>query len=260
MIWVWTGKTGSSKTSQMVRQAYHDWLSGRDIYSNTVLFFEEFGAIRWWEKVWYQIKCEILHMSETVEKPKRGRIIYFETIDEILEARNGVILFDEGQVLFNARSWESLPKEFQYKLQQSRKHELDLYTTTQNMGTIDITYRRLVQCWIHCENLWQWGHGPRINFGWFKVHQKDIDMLYNSIDDLKTPDIAVRSYFIHRWTPRLYDTMYDIGFKRFKTLWITQINLDKTNQSLCWIIPKEMSLSDAQKQISLCKSLLGRKK
>ena len=176
MIYAFTGKTGSGKTFRMVKYAYKEWLHGSDVYSNTVLLFETARLPIWWK------------FKKLFKKPQRGRITYFEDITEILEARNGVILFDEAQVLFNARSWESLPKEFQYKLQQHRKHRLDLYCTTQNMGAIDITYRRLVQFWYHHESAFQLRENP-VWFGFFRANMKDVDLLYNTVDDLKVDDI-----------------------------------------------------------------------
>lgn len=251
MIYAFTGKTGSGKTFQMVKTAYAYWKEGVDVYSNTILFFEKYTPKKW---IFFG------------EKIKTGKIIYFENITDILEANNAIVLFDEAQVLFNARLWEALPAEFQYKLQQHRKHKLDLFCTTQNMKAIDITYRRLVQYWFHCEDLFAF-LGKR-NPSIFTVHrrkEKDIDELYNDVDDLKVPDIATKIFIIHKLKRRLYDTLYDIGFKRFKTIWLSSISIkegkdetqDTTNQlshtSQWMIVPKEMSLSDARKVIQSLK-------
>lgn len=122
MITAFTGKTGSGKTFNMIKIAFSEWKRGVNIYSNTYLHFEK-----------YRHKYD-----------NAGKIVYFENIRDIIDARDAIVLFDEAQVLFNARQWESLPEEFQYKLQQSRKHKIDLFCTTQNLGTIDITYRRLI--------------------------------------------------------------------------------------------------------------------
>jgi len=272
MIFAFTGKTGSGKTFLMIKMAYKYWKQGVDIYSNTVLLFapdldtsvrlnivDHPSAFAWWEHVkWF------FHYTAkpTAQPYERGRIIYFEHIDEIMHISNGLILFDEAQVLFNARAWESLSRRFQYKLQQHRKHQLDLICTTQNMGTIDITYRRLVQKWTHCENLFQFGKSPKIALGIFRACEKDIDELFNKVDDLMVGTIQTKLFFIHRFSPRLYDTMYDIGFKWFKTVWLSLSNpeQEKKTTAMFWIIPKEMSLKDAQKQLSLSTSLLDQPK
>lgn len=249
MIYAFTGKTGSGKTYSMVSQAYLFWKSGVDIYSNTVLFFDKFKP-SFLEKITSRILGEPI---------KRGRITYFEDINEILEIHNGLILFDEAQVLFNARQWESLPAEFQYKLQQHRKHQLDLFCTTQNLGTIDITYRRLIQKWTHCQDVFAL-FGKR-NPSFLTVHraqEKDIDMIFNSVDDMAVPVVDAHFFTIHRWKRRLYDTFYDIGFKRFKTIWLSSFDpaINKTT-SKAFIIPKQLSLADAQKRISSYQSALN---
>jgi len=250
MIWAFTGKTGSGKTFRMVKEAYRYWRDGIDIYSNTVLLFEK-QKPSFWEKT--------LQFA-TIKKIKRGRIRYFEDISEILDIKNGLILFDEAQVLFNARQWESLPAEFQYKLQQHRKHRIDLFCTTQNLGTVDISYRRLIQAWFHCETIFDIGKSPRVWFGAYRMNQKDIDQIYNTVDDLKVDTIISNLFCIHRFSQRLYDTMYDIGFKRFKIVWLssyqTENNQLKKEQTYL-IIPKKMSLSDALKDIRLSASLLN---
>jgi len=242
MIYAFTGKTGSGKTYRMVHFAHDYWLQGVDIFSNTVLNFQPSRRFRLVNRL-----RRLFRRPELVT----GRIVYFENINEILEVRNGLILFDEAQVLFNARSWESLPEEFQYKLQQHRKHRLDLFCTTQNMGTIDITYRRLVQFWYHHEPVWTLGD---LTFGLFRAKMKDVDELYNSVDDLQVTDLG-QSFFtigsIFKWRKALYDTLYDIGFQRFRTVWITQYNpaLNKMERKF-YIIPKKQSLKDAQTAIS----------
>lgn len=247
MIYAFTGKTGSGKTFNMIRLAYRHWLSGTDIYSNTILMFKntKIGTVeKIFHYLWYVTTLKIIR--EPYKAKKRGRIIYFEDISEILEARNGLILFDEAQVLFSARQWESLPMEFTYKLQQHRKHRLDLYCTTQNMGTIDIMYRRLVQRWFHHRVIFQIGESP-VNLGLFKIEEKDVDMLYNSVDDLLVDTIKTKLFIIHRFKKRLYDTFYDIGFKAFKTLWLSSLD-EKTNRfkGIAWIIPKEITIQQAQ--------------
>jgi len=240
MIYAFTGKTGSGKTFNMVRHAFRYYRKGVDIYSNTILNFEHYGKPSLFERL--------------VRRTDRGRITYFEDITEILEAKNGLILFDEAQVLFNARNWEALPPEFQYKLQQHRKHRLDLFCTTQNMGTIDISYRRLVQRWFHHEGIFQFGN---VIVGWFRVKEKDVDYLYNSVDDLAVPDLKARIMWIHKWKRRLYDTYYDIGFKRFKIVHECFYSEKLKKITHLWIIPKAMSLSDARKQMSLYKLEFG---
>jgi len=158
MITAITGKNGSGKTFIMIREAFYRWKKGEDIYSNTPLLFESYRKKKW----------------------KTGRIFYYEDINDIIHIRSGVVLFDEAQALLNSRNWENLPDEFQFKLQQHRKHQLDLICTTPNMGSIDIVYRRLVHRWLHCENLFSLGKSPRLIIQLTRVNEKDIDQLEGS--------------------------------------------------------------------------------
>lgn len=249
MIYAFTGKTGSGKTFNMVNIAYDYYLRGIDVYSNTNLFFGKSGAnieehpeeFTLLERIYYWTKKQIYKIFKKEITPlKRGRIIYFENINEILEAREGVIIFDEAQVLFNSRSWESLPDEFAYKLQQHRKHKLDLLCTTQNMASIDIVYRRLVQVWYHHERIFTFGKLVSM----FRKHLKDTDQLYNKVDDLVADNIKTYYYFIGFNSRRLYDTLYDIGFKRYTATWHFLL---KENKSVIWIYPKNMDLKVVQR-------------
>lgn len=268
MIYINTGKTGSGKTFRMMNDVYKRWLSGEDIYSNTVLNFVNYGgqsgvniedeplAFSLGERIFYKIKksiCEIIHKDYYI--PARGNIEYFEDINEILEVREGVIVFDEAQTLFNARKWENLPEEFQYKLQQHRKHHLDLYATAQNMGTVDITYRRLVQFWVHHERIFGIQRKGLELIAFFRAKVKDIDYLYNSVDDLQVPDLKVKMFLIHKFKKRLYDTFYDIGFKRFKTVWINNFDKNMNLKQTYLILPKKLLLKDALRDIRLYHSL-----
>lgn len=262
MIYAWTGKTGSSKTFRMVRAAYPRWLRGETIYSNTKLFFEATKVQRVFDFLWsLGPRLVFLALRKAYVPPKRGKIIYFEDISEILDAYNGTILFDEAQVLFSSRQWESLPMEFQYKLQQHRKHELDLFCTTQNMAAIDITYRRLVHVWIHCERFMAIGENP-VWLGIFREKHKDVDYLYNSVDDLATPEKEtifknpkIKYFIIWRFSRRLYDTMYDIGFRRFKVLWMMTKQSTSHLKATWMIIPKNVQLSSVPRALSLLKTL-----
>lgn len=239
MIYAYTGKTGSGKTYKMVQEAFRLWRNGSDIYSNTNLFFEKYKRKKW----------------------KTGRIVYFENINDILDAQNAVILFDEAQVLFNARLWEALPAEFQYKLQQHRKHKLTLLCTTQSLKAIDITYRRLIHFWFHCEDVIALlgKRNPSI-ISLHRIKEKDTDAIHeNEVDETKVDDINKSLFVIAVWKRRLYDTLYDIGFRRFKTLWLQELkspeNENKSQStSKLMILPKEMSLSEGQRLISLLSS------
>jgi len=280
MIHIYTGKTGSGKTFQMINDIYPQWLNGRDVYANTKLFFEKYGgkagtniienpenftiiekAVEIIRRNWLiHVRKKLLGyfirrgwVNDYDYYPKsRGRIDYFDDITELIEIRDGIICMDEAQNLLDSRQWENLPTIFSNKLRQHRKHNLDLYATTQNMGTIDLNLRRLVQRWKHSKDVFAL-FGLR-NPSWFTVHtteEKDIDMLYTSVDDLVVPSISTQTFFIHLFKRRLYDTLYDIGFNNYKILW-----LQENKKKIILFLPKEWTLSNARTQSLLLKFYL----
>jgi len=192
MIYVFTGKNGSGKTFNMVALAYKRWLQGCDIYTNTYLNF--------------QIP------KYRIRKIEVGKIIYFHDIRELIEVRDGLILFDEAQNLFDAQNWSSLPPEFKFKLQQHRHHNLDIFATTQVINQIDIVYRRLLHHWFYYHKFFSL-------FGFQFIHEsyKDVSFLYKDNTDLTVPDLSVRLSIITPWSKRLYDTLFDVGYKKILT-------------------------------------------
>lgn len=266
MIYLYTGKTGSGKTYNMVSDIYPLWKKGIDIYSNTKLNFDIYSdhnildnpkSFSRFEKLWFNIKLRILHkLGKDCKIPKRGKITYFDDITELIELRDGIILMDEAQNLLDSRNWENLPMEFSNKLRQHRKHKLDLYATTQNMGTIDINMRRLVQRWSHCKDVFAlfWLRNPSLLT--LHIRQfKDIDYLYNSVDDLQVPTLRTNFFSIHRFKRRLYDTLWDIGFNAYKILWIQH-----NKKKIALIIPKNWKLEKVRQQLLLQKFYLDQVK
>jgi len=267
MIYLYTGKTGSGKTYQMIKDVYPKWRRGHDVYSNTLLFFEKFGGqagsnildnpenFTFWEKCVNKISfIWALRVSKKDFRPlRRGHIGYYDDISELIELKDGIILMDEAQNLLDSRNWENLPIEFSNKLRQHRKHNLDLYATTQNMGTIDINMRRLVQRWSHCNDIFAllWLRNP----SWLSVHrrdEKDIDELYNKVDDLVVTTKKTHLFFISKFfTRRIYDTLYDIGFKAYKIVW-----LQREKRRMALIMPINWTLSNARTQSLLLKYYL----
>lgn len=241
MIKAYTGKNGSGKTFYMVKEAKKHYLAGRDIYSNTVLDFDGFLS----GKPFFTLFERFLMLFG--KQPIRGRIVYFQHITDILEAHDGLILFDEASALFNSRNWESLPDEFIYKLQQHRKHRLDLICTTPNLASIDISYRRLIHSWTHCKCFFSFG-SPHAFIAFHGQYIKDVDFLYTSVDDLQVPDLSIKFSVLGFWTRAFYDTMYDIGFNKFKSIWLNYYEPMKSkSKQMFLIIPKKMSSDQALK-------------
>lgn len=228
MIYLYSGATGSGKTSRAVRQAFNDWKQGIDIFSNIQLYFNE---------------------NYKDKKGKVGRIYYFDVIDEIMDVTDGTILFDDAGVLFNAKSWEKIPIEFVHKLQLQRHHRLDLIATVPKIKTVHIDYRRLVHAWYYLDYKFKIGsqRKPKTILTVYGIQQKDpddieevnTDALASNVKNWRGVEKRGKIRFIWYYSKKYYDTHAKINFRRYKAIWL----MNKINQQV-WILPKEMSLSE----------------
>lgn len=82
-----------------------------------------------------------LHVND-----QRENYYYFNTKDYeiIYKLTNGIVIFDEGQFLLDARKWQETPIEFRQLLQKGRHEGLDFHILTQNIMQIDVSARRLI--------------------------------------------------------------------------------------------------------------------
>lgn len=188
MIIVITGLTGSGKTYIMSQMVYNDWKAGANVWGNYPLFFSE----------------------------ENERIIRYDCLPEIYRVKNGVVAIDEGQKLFDARRWASLPSDFSEKICQHRKHFLDIYTTTQDFRQIDVRIRKNVHLWFHCEKLFRFPFNDRLPAMIMIVRR--IQMERRTTEDNKEiwrrgqkKIIFISKYF----SKKLYDTYADIGLSRY---------------------------------------------
>jgi len=227
MIIMRSGKTGSGKSFDATWLAHHFWLRGMDVWSNTPLFFTDFrdgfggeNIIENPEKftilergVEIIRRNWLIHVSKSDYCPmSRGRISYFDTIDEVFHVKNSAILFDEGQTLFRSYDWESIPRLFLQKLEQNRKHEIHLITTAQRVKAININYRELIQDWAHFETIFD-----LFGFHIYRKKIKDIDYITEELQEANVPTLKTAGLLgfkvLTPWTKRIFDTMYDIGFE-----------------------------------------------
>lgn len=278
MIYLLTGKNGASKTYNATKILLKYWKSGIDVYTNSPMFFKpkyDIDAFGWQmlEKAtpdtnpdyfnsWEEFKYHFLMKRDCSKKPWcwfsipcRGKIKYFEELDETYLITDAVIFYDEGQELFDAQYWESLPKFFKRKLRQHRKDYLDILTTTQEIGQIDKNYRRLIQIWINYINTYKFGSDPRIIYGRFVEQKMDINKLKGNPDIIDVPVLEERTFSIHWWSKKLYDPMWHVNFHFFRIIWIQMKNYKtKKLQKVAITCPRDMSIKTALQTISYMKS------
>lgn len=116
MITVIDGPTGACKTMLMVLIARGQWKIGADLWANFPVWFNE----------------------------EREGIYRWHNLDETFGLHNVLLLIDDGQRLFDARQWASLPPAFAEKIALSRHDHIDVITTTQHISHIDIRVRQNV--------------------------------------------------------------------------------------------------------------------
>lgn len=187
MIIVITGLTGSGKTWFMTRLMLNDWKNGAEIYANFPLYFPN----------------------------ENERVSRWHNLDELYHLTNGVIAIDEGQKLFDARRWSSLPISFAEKIAQHRKHFLDIYTTTQDVGHIDLRLRSNIHELFNCYSIFRYPRNDRVKpiFQIIKITKRQRRENDNRIIWEK---VKTKIHFISRyWTRELYNTYGDIGFEKY---------------------------------------------
>jgi GTPase SAR1 family protein len=188
MITVITGLTGSGKTWLMTRLMLKDYQAGAEIFANFPLYFPN----------------------------DNERVSRWHNLDELYNLNGGVIAIDEGQKLFDARRWGSLPVSFSEKIAQHRKHFLDIYTTTQDIGHIDLRVRSNIHELYNCQSVFRWPRNDRVKpiLQIIRITKKRRKL--SDGDRLIWERINSRLKFISRfWTKDLYNTYGDIGFEKY---------------------------------------------
>lgn len=181
MINIIVGKPGQGKTYLLTRLAVKFLKLGRVVYSN------------------YFIDLEKLKSFGIV--PEDSKIVYWISISELVNIKSGVILMDECQVYFNSRNWKNLPERLQYKLQQHRKHGLDIWGAVQNLKRIDTIVRELVS----------WVYKTKKIFNIFILNQFDPE----DIDKQTRKSVSFpKIYFLNKKIADCYDTLQEIDFSK----------------------------------------------
>jgi hypothetical protein len=189
MITVITGLTGSGKTFLMTKMINKEWKAGAKVFANFPLTF-----------------------SKTNDD-----IMRWHNLDELYSLGKGIIAIDEGQKLFDARRWASLPISFAEKVAQHRKDFLDIYTTTQDIGHIDVRIRQNIHNLYNCQSLLRFPKNERQHpiFQIIRVIKKS-RQVSGDTDRLTWKTQNQSLMFISRFfTKQLYDTYATVGMNRF---------------------------------------------
>lgn len=121
MITVFVGKPGKGKTYTLTRLAYKFLKQGKDVYTNFPMDFE--------------------HLLDD----SCGHVYYWQDIFDIVPIKKGEIFMDELQIYINSRRWKDMPPDVEYKFQQHRKHDCNIWGSVQNIKRLDTTAREVTQ-------------------------------------------------------------------------------------------------------------------
>ena len=189
MITLVTGLTGSGKTWFMTRVIHRQWQQGAKVFTNFPLNFDENNVdIQRWHN-----------------------------LDELYHLTQGIIAIDEAQKLLDARRWQSLPISFMEKIAQHRKHGIDIYATTQDLGHIDARLRSNIHELFNAQSMFRWPKNDRVKpiLQMIKITRKK-RIVTADTDRLMWQKVSHKWHFISRyWTKELYNTYGDIGFERY---------------------------------------------
>lgn len=176
MINIYMGKPGSGKTYALVRLAYKLINEGRDVYSNFHIDF-----------------------SKMPMKEDHGKLRFWKNITDIVDIKSGEILIDEAQIYMNSRDWRKMPPPLQYKLQQHRKHGINIWGAVQNVKRIDTVARELVNSVFRVRRI-----GTL-----FIVKEYDIE----DIDKANPDAYSTGVYFLSKKLASCYDTLQEISYQ-----------------------------------------------
>lgn len=122
------GGLGSGKTLLMTRYLYKDWRAGHKIYTNYKL---------------KGIDHEIIDLTQVLDMHKNA-----------FDLTNCSLGIDEITVFADCRkSGSKLNRVISYFILQSRKRNVDIYFTTQNLGMIDLRLVNYMDVQIICEKV-----------------------------------------------------------------------------------------------------------
>lgn len=102
-----------------------------------------------------RFRAEMCQVYTDMQFLKVPHACYFDTDDPraLAKCSNGIVVLDEGQVLFSSRYWRETDKTVLSAMAQSRKNGLDLFVTTQHMDRLEPALRELVGVEIRCRKV-----------------------------------------------------------------------------------------------------------
>jgi len=129
-----------------------------------------------WLRRGYTVYTNIIINDEKLLTKYQGKLFYIESLEDIIELREGKIVLDEVQTYLNSRNWDKLDIRFQLLLQQHRKRGLDIIGATQSIKRADVVFRELVQVFYRIKKIISFKLPfSELAFGFFYLREYDPD-------------------------------------------------------------------------------------
>lgn len=179
MITVIQGRPGMGKTVFLVAEALRLLAKGYDVYTNIELTLPE-------------------------KSKRKNKLHRIETLEDIVNLKEGKIVLDEVQTYLNSRNWDKLDIRFQLLLQQHRKRGLDIIGATQSIKRADVVFRELVQVFYDIRKIVTFKIGKDA-FGFFLLREYDPDSMESATHSYESVGWP-KLFFADPFTFRIYDT------------------------------------------------------
>jgi len=184
MITVIEGRPGTGKTVFLVYKILNYLRLGQTVYTN--------------------IDIATDHLSDY----ELERLHHIDSLEDIINLREGKIVLDEVQTYLNSRNWDKLDIRFQLLLQQHRKRGLDIIGATQSVKRADVVFRELVHYFFSVKKVFTIKLFGSI-YGLFTLRQYDPDTIEKDRDQYKAVGWP-RFIVAHPHVFRVYDTTQEI--------------------------------------------------
>lgn len=174
------GRPGTGKTVFLTQRVLTYLGMGYDVYTN-------------------------IEIDNAFLRPKyRGKLKIIQSLEDIINLREGKIVLDEVQTYLNSRNWDKLDIRFQLLLQQHRKRGLDIVGATQSVKRADVVFRELVHFFYDIRKIASFKLFGNV-YGFFWLREFDADDI--EVDRSERSPVRMGTLVIaDPYVFRVYDT------------------------------------------------------
>lgn len=176
---VFNGNMGAGKTYGMVREVFCAWNEGIHVFSIMSLYPPEK-----YKKLYHKISVW------DVEK-------FLETAWEYPV----ILVLDEGWILFDSYVLTKLELETRIQIVSARKHNINIYLTSQRFMAVHTALRELVDTVRYCESY---------SFLFFQLHRNLKYEIKNGTGQLSDESSGAEIFFFRRKIANCYNTLETI--------------------------------------------------